>query len=185
MLVFSSLLSRLLIVFLGFAGAAAAYIHGPACASRIEAMIARDAAAALEPLIHDWARIESDGRELRVSGVAPDEETSELLAKRISAVRLAKLDLGGLTVAAPTPLSEYNFNAAWDGRLLTLSGLVPDKQSHDALIKTSLERAGLRTEDKTKIPSHFVRGCIRRIQGSPPYSSLMKASSKTPAAPSA
>jgi OOP family OmpA-OmpF porin len=81
---------------------------------------------------HGWAEIAADGRDLTLSGQAPDEASARLAvaaADRVFGVRVVASAVTIVPVADP-----FVFSASRDGDRVTLSGAVPSEESRAALV---------------------------------------------------
>ncbi len=110
-------------------------------AEAIEADIAARASEAVAPLAAHPIEVETDGRDVRLAGVADSAEARDALidaARAVRGVRVVEAAIEVLPAASP-----YVFTAtkATDGTL-TLAGHAPSEAVRDAIVAGAKERAG-------------------------------------------
>lgn len=94
--------------------------------------VTRRAADRLKAEGQPWAKIVADGRDLTLTGVAPDEAALRLAtesADRVFGVRVVDAKVTVVPLADP-----YLFSAARDGDRVTLTGSVPSEEARTALV---------------------------------------------------
>lgn len=99
-------------------------------------------AAQLKAEGRGWAKVEIDGRDVTLTGEAPDPASLQLAvesADRIFGVRVVASQATVVPVAAP-----FTFSASRDGDRIVLSGSVPSEENRQALLawaKTAMPKA--------------------------------------------
>jgi OOP family OmpA-OmpF porin len=107
---------------------------------------------------HGWAKVAIDGRDVTLTGVAPDEAAVRLAvdaADRVFGVRVVEAKASVVPLADP-----FVFSAARDGDRVTLSGSVPSEESRAALVSWAKKAMpGATVEDKLVVargaPANF------------------------------
>jgi OOP family OmpA-OmpF porin len=130
--------AKLAVVALFFVVLGWLYIHTgrlPGGAPQLQYALATAARAELQRLGHDeWARVDMDGRDAVLTGIAPDEAARDAA---IAAVKSAVRGGGVSKVIDETDLrmlvSPYTFEARLEGPALMLSGYAPDRGTRDAI----------------------------------------------------
>jgi len=82
---------------------------------------------------YNWAGVTADGREITLNGTAPSlaaKEDAGRIAAEINGVRSVTNNLEVLKAISP-----YVTQAEFDGKMLVLTGHVPNNEAHDSIIK--------------------------------------------------
>ena len=117
---------------------------------KIEADLTAKASTVLQDNGYGWAKVVLDGRDLTLSGTAPEPDAQSAAAGLVSDaydVRVVKNMTGVLPEQKP-----YTFSAAIDGKTLILNGFIPNENARGTLLDSAKKVAGSKSvTDNLKI----------------------------------
>ena len=124
----------------------AGWLAGP----KVEADLTAKASSVLQDGGYGWAKVALDGRDLTLSGIAPDPDAQGAAAGIVSNaydVRVVKNITGVLPEQKP-----YTFSAALDSKTLILNGYIPNENTRGTLLDSAKKIAGSKSvTDNLKI----------------------------------
>ncbi len=110
-------------------------------APRIADDLAARAREALNGVGAATIQAESDGRDIILTGSAPDEAARIAAIDAVGAIPGVRAVIDRIDSAARSPdvTSAYHFIAEWDGARLSLSGYMPDREAREATLAQARE----------------------------------------------
>jgi len=118
------------------------FVAIPFFAERIPGMLKQHISNNLEVQGFNWVSVTAKGRNVSLTGDAPNFEASQLaykIANDDSTIARVKNNM------TPRLIKPYTMKLNWDGSMLSINGYVPDSESYQQLIKASQTLFG---EDK-------------------------------------